>query len=28
VLMSITMYQTTRKDTGITPILSEEIAQR
>ena len=27
-LMSITMYQKPRKNTGITPILSEEIAQR
>ena len=26
--MSITMYQKPRKNTGITPILSEEIAQR
>jgi hypothetical protein len=27
-LMSIAMYQKPRKNTGITPILSEEIAQR
>jgi hypothetical protein len=27
-LMSIAMYQKTRNNAGITPILSEEIAQR